>query len=205
MTELDLIDTQELKQKLDREDDFKLVMTLGEWEYRTKHIPGSLCISTVEEALETLHPHDEIVLYDSGPLCGDDAGRLEPDSRRKPHRCLPRSAPPGGSCNEWNALHEIPTHGEGTGKFLGFDRGLGFLAPEHRPQVLGGQGRHPVAGLDGGAADVRGENHVLELEQLWMDLRLLLVDVEPRGEDSSVFEGVGESGLVYYRPARGID
>jgi len=69
MTELDLIDTQELKQKLDREDDFKLVMTLGEWEYRTKHIPGSLCISTVEEALETLHPHDEIVLYDSGPLC----------------------------------------------------------------------------------------------------------------------------------------
>ena len=69
MTELDLIDTQELKQKLDREDDFKLVMTLGEWEYRTKHIPGSLRISTVEEALETLRPHDEIVLYDSGPPC----------------------------------------------------------------------------------------------------------------------------------------
>ena len=69
MNDVDLIDTQELKQKLDREDDFKLVMTLGEWEYRTKHIPGSLRISTMDEALETLHRHDEIVLYDSGPPC----------------------------------------------------------------------------------------------------------------------------------------
>lgn len=69
MPEMDLIDTQELKEKLDRGDNFKLVMTLGEWEYRTKHIPGSLRISTVEEAFETLHPHDEIVLYDSGPPC----------------------------------------------------------------------------------------------------------------------------------------
>ena len=69
MAEMDLIDTQELKQKLDRKDDFKLVMTLGEWEYRTSHIPGSLRISTVEEALQELHPHDEIVLYDSGPPC----------------------------------------------------------------------------------------------------------------------------------------
>ena len=69
MSEMDLIDTQELKLKLEREDDFKLVMTLGEWEYRSKHIPGSLRISTVEEALEALHPHDEIVLYDSGPPC----------------------------------------------------------------------------------------------------------------------------------------
>ena len=69
MSEMVLIETQELKQKLDREDDFKLVMTLGEWEYRTKHIPGSLRISTMDEAIEALHPHEEIVLYDSGPPC----------------------------------------------------------------------------------------------------------------------------------------
>jgi 3-mercaptopyruvate sulfurtransferase SseA len=69
MPEMDLIGTQELKEKLDRGDTFKLVMTLGEWEYRTSHIPGSLRISTVAEALEALHPHDEIVLYDSGPPC----------------------------------------------------------------------------------------------------------------------------------------
>lgn len=69
MTEADLIDTRELKEKLDRGDDFKIVMTLGEWEYRTTRIPGSLRISTMEEALETLDPDDEIVLYDSGPPC----------------------------------------------------------------------------------------------------------------------------------------
>jgi rhodanese-related sulfurtransferase len=69
MPEMDLIDTRELKEKLDRGDAFKLVMTLGEWEYRTSHIPGSLRISTVEEALEALGPHEEIILYDSGPPC----------------------------------------------------------------------------------------------------------------------------------------
>ena len=66
---MDLIDAQELKAKLDRKDDFKFVMTLGEWEYRTTHIPGSMRISTMEEALEKLAPSDEIVLYDSGPGC----------------------------------------------------------------------------------------------------------------------------------------
>jgi rhodanese-related sulfurtransferase len=69
MTETDLIDTREVKEKLDRGEDFKLVMTLGEWEYRTSHIPGSMRISTVDEALEALHPHEEIILYDSGPPC----------------------------------------------------------------------------------------------------------------------------------------
>jgi rhodanese-related sulfurtransferase len=66
---MDLIDVEELREKLDRGDDFKLVMTLGEWEYRAKHIPGSLLVSTVEEGLEALDPGDEIVLYDSGPNC----------------------------------------------------------------------------------------------------------------------------------------
>ena len=66
---MDLIDAQELKEKLDRGDSFKVVMTLGEWEYRTTHIPGSMRISTVQEALVALDPKDEIVLYDSGPYC----------------------------------------------------------------------------------------------------------------------------------------
>jgi rhodanese-related sulfurtransferase len=66
---VDLIETRELKEKLERGNDFKVVMTLGEWEYRTTHIPGSIRVSTVEEALEALDPEDEIVLYDSGPSC----------------------------------------------------------------------------------------------------------------------------------------
>jgi rhodanese-related sulfurtransferase len=69
MHDADLIDTQELKAKLDRGDGFKVVMTLGEWEYRTTRIPGSMRISTVQEALAALDPEDEIVLYDSGPSC----------------------------------------------------------------------------------------------------------------------------------------
>ena len=69
MHDMDLIDTKELKEKLDRGDSFKVVMTLGEWEYRTTHIPGSMRISTAQEALEALDSKDEIVLYDSGPPC----------------------------------------------------------------------------------------------------------------------------------------
>ena len=67
---MDLISTQELKEKLDRgPEDFKLVMVLGEWEYQAKHIPGSLRINTLEEGLEALEPDEDIVIYDSGPAC----------------------------------------------------------------------------------------------------------------------------------------
>jgi rhodanese-related sulfurtransferase len=69
MHDTDLIDTKELKAKLDGGDSVTLVMTLGEWEYRITHIPGSMRVSTVQEALEALDPEDEIVLYDSGPPC----------------------------------------------------------------------------------------------------------------------------------------
>ena len=69
MSDMDLIGTDELKERLGRGDDFKLVMTLGEWEYHAKHIPGSLLVTTVNEALQTLDPADDIVLYDSGPNC----------------------------------------------------------------------------------------------------------------------------------------
>jgi len=65
----DLIVAEELKEKLDRGDNFKLVMALGEWEYSAKHIPGSVRVSTIGEGLETLDYEDEIVLYDSGPPC----------------------------------------------------------------------------------------------------------------------------------------
>jgi rhodanese-related sulfurtransferase len=65
----DLIGREELKEKLDRGDDFKLVMVLGEWEYRAKRISGSLRVSTPDEGLEALDPNEEIVLYDTNPAC----------------------------------------------------------------------------------------------------------------------------------------
>lgn len=66
---MNLITRDELKEKLDRGDDFKLVMVLSEWAYRAKHIPGSININAPNQALELLQPDDEIVLYCSNPSC----------------------------------------------------------------------------------------------------------------------------------------
>jgi len=52
-----------LKAKLDRGDEFELVMSLGEWAFRAKHIPGSLNVSNPVKAAELLKPEDEIVVY----------------------------------------------------------------------------------------------------------------------------------------------
>ena len=52
--DMKLISRDELKSKLERKDHFKLVMALGTWEYRAKHIPGSLHFLTPEEALASL-------------------------------------------------------------------------------------------------------------------------------------------------------
>ena len=66
---MQLISRDELKRKLERKDQFKLVMALGAWEYRAKHIPGSLHFLTPEEALAELAPDDEIVVYCSSYEC----------------------------------------------------------------------------------------------------------------------------------------
>ncbi len=66
---MELVDREELRQKLDRKDDFKLVMVLGDWQFRAMHIPGSLNISSPEIAHQTLDPDDEIVVYCSNPAC----------------------------------------------------------------------------------------------------------------------------------------
>jgi rhodanese-related sulfurtransferase len=67
--EMRTISREELKQKLDRNDNFRLVMALGEWEYRAKHIPGSLHFATMREALASLKEEDEIVVYCSDETC----------------------------------------------------------------------------------------------------------------------------------------
>jgi hypothetical protein len=54
--DMDLISREELKRKLDRRDEFELVMVLREWAYRAKHIPGFLHFDTIEEGLEALDP-----------------------------------------------------------------------------------------------------------------------------------------------------
>jgi hypothetical protein len=66
---MQLISRDELKQKLERKDQFKLVMALGDWEYHAKHIPGSLHFPTLQEARASLSQDDEIVVYCSGYDC----------------------------------------------------------------------------------------------------------------------------------------
>jgi rhodanese-related sulfurtransferase len=58
-----LITRDELRAKLERGDEFKLVMTLSASAYRAKHIPTSLQFETVAETLAALDPAEEIVVY----------------------------------------------------------------------------------------------------------------------------------------------
>ena len=60
---LETIEREELKAKLERGEDFKLVMAFGGWRFRAVHIPGSLSVSSPAEATELLQPDDEIVVY----------------------------------------------------------------------------------------------------------------------------------------------
>ena len=63
------ITREELKTKLDREDDFKLVMALGGWYFRAVHIPGSISVSSPSEVSEKLDRVDEIIVYCTSPDC----------------------------------------------------------------------------------------------------------------------------------------
>jgi rhodanese-related sulfurtransferase len=63
------ISREELQAKLERGDDFKLVMTLGEWAFQAKHIPGSINIARIQEAEKLLQKDEEIVVYCSDPTC----------------------------------------------------------------------------------------------------------------------------------------
>ena len=66
---MNLIGREELQEKLDRGDEFKLVMVLGDFAFRAKRIPGSINIGVPELALDELDPEDEIVVYCAGEGC----------------------------------------------------------------------------------------------------------------------------------------
>jgi rhodanese-related sulfurtransferase len=60
---MEAIGRQELKAKLDANEDIKLVMTVGGWTFRAQHIPGSLSFPSPGCALQMLRCDDEIILY----------------------------------------------------------------------------------------------------------------------------------------------
>jgi rhodanese-related sulfurtransferase len=63
------IDRAELKAKLDRGDDVRLVMALGRWAFDAKHIPGSLHFDTPQELYAAIAPDDEVIVYCSNVDC----------------------------------------------------------------------------------------------------------------------------------------
>jgi rhodanese-related sulfurtransferase len=66
---MNLISREELKKKIDNNDEFKLVMTLGDFAFNAKHIPGSIQVDNEEKTKKLLSIEDEIVVYCSGPNC----------------------------------------------------------------------------------------------------------------------------------------
>jgi rhodanese-related sulfurtransferase len=63
------ISRDELKAKLDRGDDIKLIMALNRWAFDAKHIPGSLHFDTPEELYAAVRPGDEVIVYCSQVDC----------------------------------------------------------------------------------------------------------------------------------------
>ncbi len=69
LTNMRLISCEGLKERLDREDNLKVVMTYHEWAFRAKHIPGSINIFNKEMATDLVNPDDEIVVYCINQFC----------------------------------------------------------------------------------------------------------------------------------------
>ena len=82
------IGRDELKAKLDRGGDFKLIMALNRWAFDAKHIPGSVHFDTPDELYAAVRP--------------DDRSRCLLLERRLPveRRRVPRPRPPlaAGTC-----------------------------------------------------------------------------------------------------------
>jgi hypothetical protein len=55
------IGREELKAKVDRRDNFKLILALNRWAFDAKHIPGSLPFDTPDALYAAVKPDDDVV------------------------------------------------------------------------------------------------------------------------------------------------
>ncbi|MEJ2710109.1 MAG: rhodanese-like domain-containing protein [Anaerolineales bacterium] len=60
---------EELKAKLDRGENVKLIMALGQNAFTKVHIPGSLNFDDIKEAAKQLSPTEEVVVYCTTQAC----------------------------------------------------------------------------------------------------------------------------------------
>lgn len=66
---MNIISREELRERLNRGDDIKLIMALDKYAFERMHIPGSLHFENLVEARDQLDPDDEIIVYCSNPAC----------------------------------------------------------------------------------------------------------------------------------------
>lgn len=66
---MNVISKEELREKIERGDNFRLIMALDRHAFDQMHIPGSVHFEDMEEAAKELDPREEIVVYCSNPLC----------------------------------------------------------------------------------------------------------------------------------------
>ncbi|MDA2936038.1 rhodanese-like domain-containing protein [Patescibacteria group bacterium AH-259-L05] len=69
------ITREELKQKIDRKEDFILIDTLGEESYAKRHLPGTLCIDAHKDDFveqvekQILDKNKEVIVYCASFSC----------------------------------------------------------------------------------------------------------------------------------------
>jgi rhodanese-related sulfurtransferase len=63
------VEREELRARLARGDDFKLVMAAKDWAFRAKHIPGSVHFHAPADMLAALGKDEDIVVYCSNVDC----------------------------------------------------------------------------------------------------------------------------------------
>jgi rhodanese-related sulfurtransferase len=63
------ITTEQLKERLDRGDEFKLLMAFDDWRFAAGHIPGSLGAGSPAAAMKLASPHECVVVYCTSPAC----------------------------------------------------------------------------------------------------------------------------------------
>lgn len=98
---MNLITREEVKEKLDRGDKFKLVMVMDESAFRAMHIPGSINIYTTDVTNGELDTRDEIIVYCNGFSCPASIAayqRLEAAGYKKVRRFA-------GGIPDWEEAH----------------------------------------------------------------------------------------------------
>jgi rhodanese-related sulfurtransferase len=101
------ISRDELKAKLERGDDIKVIMALNRWAFEAKHIPGSLHFDTPDALYSVVNPDDEVVVYCSHVDCLSSVA-LYRDLLRRGYRNVRRYA---GGLLDWEDAG-LPLEGE---------------------------------------------------------------------------------------------